>query len=351
MKAQAFIVGALAFGVAVACGSSDPERNPYLANPGHDAGRQDSATNDSAATNDARPDSPGADAPGDARGDAAADGGADADLPDAPVADQAHPDVAPDAHVASCAQDLSASQRALIGVSTAKEERFGSISDDELTLAFSVADGGPVEVFVAERQQKDEAFQTPVRLTGDFALDRAALTPDGLSLIVVNRDLQGFTHFARDARDQAFELASSSQYDAIVAGLGTGESLGDPVFALGGQVLLFSQYGGGRMDTVMFANRLSNGSAFDVGGALTNPELRRQGAARRRPTGVSSDYTTLFFYDEASGTSKAGSFSGGFTFSAVTELGAVSGAQPNADCSAFYFDAQGQSSRDLFSAR
>ncbi len=349
MKTRGILVTLLTFGVAAACGPSEPERNPYFADPGHDAGRHDSGpTNDSAPTNDAQKDAPANDAAGDARSDAAApDAGPDADLPDAPGADQANPD----AHAASCADGLSANQRVLISVSTAKEERFGSISHDELTLAFSVADGASIEVFVAERQQKTEAFQAPVKLTGDFALDRAALTPDALSLIVVNGDRRGFTCFARDARDQPFELASSSQYDAIVAGLGAGENLGDPVFALGGQVLLFSQYGAGRINTVMFANRLSNGSAFDMGGALTNPELQAQGAARRRPTGVSSDYTTLFFFDEVSGTSKAGSFSGGFSFTAVTELGAVSGAQPNGDCSAFYFDAQGQSSRDLFSAR
>jgi hypothetical protein len=327
---------------AFGCGSSEAERRPYVADPERDAGR------DSAPHSDAQADAANTD---DAPTEAATDGGTDAGPEDATIADQAQPDALPDSAQPSCAAGFAAAQRSPLGISTGAEEHFGSISDDQLTLAFSVDVGGSTSVFVAERTQGAAAFQTPVELAGDFALDRVALTPDGLSLIALFRHRRGFIHFAREARDQAFEPAASSQYDAIVAVLGAGERLGDPVFALGGQVLFYSQYGGDRTNTVRFANRLSLGSAFDVGGELSNPELRAQGTARRRPSGVSADYSTLFFFDEVSGTSKAATFAGGFDFGAVADLGVVSGVMPNSDCSTFYFDAPGATSRDLFSAR
>jgi hypothetical protein len=249
-----------------------------------------------------------------------------------------------------CPTTFTRANEESLQLSTKSEERFGSISDDELSLAFTVPDGALGTVYVTNRELTSEPFSLAEPIKGDFAFDRASLSPDGLSLLVVNADRRGFSLLERVALDKPFESVTPWQYVDIVDGLADGEQLGDPVFALGGQVLFYSQYGAGRTHTVIFANRLSTGSAFVVGGELINPELLAQGDLRRRPTAVSADYRTLFFYDEVTQVTKAGLFYGSFDFISVSDLGDARNLQPSSDCGRLYFDATGPTSDDLFVA-
>lgn len=249
-----------------------------------------------------------------------------------------------------CPTTFTRNNEASLPLSGSGNERFGSISDDELSIAYTVPDGAFGTVFVASRANANDAFGAPEAVKGVFALDRANLGADGLSLLVVNADRKGFSLLERAAFGKPFEPVSAWQYEDIVKGLANGEQLGDPVYALGGQVLLFSQYGAGRTHTVIFANRLSTGSEFFVGGELTNPELVAQGDLRRRPTAISADYRTLFFYDEVTSTTKAGFFYGSFDFTSVSDLGDARDVQPSPDCERIYFDATGTTSDDLFIA-
>ena len=59
-----------------------------------------------------------------------------------------------------------------------------------------------------------------------------------------------------------------------------------------------------------------------------------------RPTGMSKDMRTLFFYDEAKKVERAAFRAGpGCAYTTVVDLGDRPGAQPNADCTALYFAA------------
>lgn len=249
-----------------------------------------------------------------------------------------------------CSTTFTRNNEAPLPLSGSGNERFGSITDDELAIAYTIPNGENGDVFVASRTSATDPFGAPQLVKGDFAIDRASLGPNGLSLLLVNADRRGFSLLERVDLAKTFEPVSAWQYDDIVKGLAGGEELGDPVFALGGQVLLFSQYGAGRTHTVVFANRLSTGSAFFVGGELMNPELVAQGDLRRRPTAISADYRTLFFYDEVTSTTKAGFFYGGFDFTSVSDLGDARHVQPSPDCGRLYFDAAGATSDDLFIA-
>jgi hypothetical protein len=205
-------------------------------------------------------------------------------------------------------------------------------------------------IYVADRATTSDPFGPPVAVKGDFALDRATLSADGSTLLAVSPDRKKLLLFQREAVAKSFEPVDTSHYDAITNDLAEGELLGDPVFALGGQILLYSQYGKGNAHTVRFANRLSTGSAFSVAGELPNPELVAQSDLRRRPTAVSADFRTLFYYDEVTGTTKAGFFHDGFHFTSVSDLGDARDVQPSADCTRLYFDAVGTTSDDLFTA-
>lgn len=249
-----------------------------------------------------------------------------------------------------CPTTFTRNNEKSIPLSSTGNERFGSITDDELSIAFTVPNGVYGTVFVANRAAATDPFGPAEPIKGDFAFDRASLSPDGLSLVVVNADKQSFSLLERQALGKDFVPVTPWQYDDIIDNLADGEQLGDPVFAIGGQVLLYSQYGAGRTHTVIFANRLSTGSAFVVGGELTNPELLAQGELRRRPTAVSADYRTLFFYDEVTQVTKAGFFYGSFDFTSVSDLGDARDLQPSSDCNRLYFDATGKSSDDLFIA-
>jgi hypothetical protein len=332
--------------LALACGGGDGDRKNSL------VGKNDSGTGGTSGAAGAA----GAAGTAGTAGTSGAAGGSTTDggTSDGGETDSGETNDAGDGAVALpdtlCPAKFKQKNEAALSVSTTADERFGSITDDELSIAFSIPDGDDGRVFVADRATTSDTFAAPVEITGDFALDRATLGPDGMSLLVVNANKQGFTLLERAATNLPFEAVSPWQYDDIVDDLAEDESLGDPVFALGGQVLLYSHYGAGRTHTVIFASRLSTGSSFVVGGELSNTELLAQGDLRRRPTGISADYRTLFFYDEVSETTKAGFFYGSFDFTSVSDLGDARDLQPSADCNRLYFDAIGTSSADVFIA-
>jgi len=68
--------------------------------------------------------------------------------------------------------------------------------------------------------------------------------------------------------------------------------------------LYFSRYGGDAPGTIYESTR--NGPVtWPIGAAVSGKVLQVVGTSRRRPTGVSFDRRTLFYWDEASGTERA----------------------------------------------
>lgn len=236
--------------------------------------------------------------------------------------------------------------------STANDDRLGAVTHDELTVAWLIPSGNAATLQVADRDSTASVFGAAHTPSGTVALDGVTLSPNGLTLVAVAADHKAFVVYQRGDRTESFAPADAGQYANIVAALGASEELGDPVFASGDQLLVYSVYGGGSSDTVRFATRLSSGSSFDPAGIVAAAELRAQGGMRRRPSGVATDLQALFYWDEVSGTQKLGRLqgTGAATFYSVHDLGARRSAQPNGDCSRIYFGAPGVGGADIVSA-
>ena len=296
-----------------ACSSSAPADRP----PGADAGRPDSA----------------APVDGGPAGDASPDGGPDGAFgPPAPLCD-------PKA-------TWKAEQK--LAASTALDDGFGSVTPDELTIAWTVDTGGSVEVRVADRASPSEPFGPPQTPVTGVALDRAALSPDGLRLVFVEAGRRRFGHHARATRADAFAPSAFYPFEALEAVLLADELYGDPVLAPDDHTFFYSRYGGGRTDTIESSARVFTKDPWGPGGGvLSVPELVATATARRRPTGIASDGRTLFFFDETTQKQKGVWFKyDSLDIESVVDLGTRQGATPNGACTRLYFS----QAKDLFTA-
>jgi len=244
---------------------------------------------------------------------------------------------------------------AALAISTPAADRFGSITPDELSVAWATSSSGVVTVRYADRTTNQAAFDAPRSLVGAFALDRAAFSSDGLRLVVVNADRRGFTEFTRASRDDALGAPGIGPFaafeDYAQHTMAAGNSFADVLLDPDDKVLLYSEYGSGVVDTVHRTRRLFSGDPWSVGLPLVAAELQSSGAQTRRPTGMSADGRTLFFWDGLLGIERAGFFD--FprdSFASVRDLGQLIDAQPNADCTRLYHSGPGVSSLDLFVA-
>jgi len=221
-----------------------------------------------------------------------------------------------------------------------------------ITIAWTTESG---HVHYSDRASTAVDFQVPQPVPGDFAVDRAALSPDGLRLAIVSADRRSLLEAGRATRDDPFGAPDIGAFvvldDYAATTMSPGESFGDPVFGPDDRVLYYSQFGGGRTKTVVLTQRLFAGDPWPIGIALSTPELAAQGSSRRRPTALAADGRTLFFWDETSSTERAGFYAPDrVTFERFVDLGALRGAVPNGVCNRLYFSAGGQNSVDLFSA-
>ena len=227
----------------------------------------------------------------------------------------------------------------------AGDKMFGAVTPDELTVAWVTPSGG---VMYADRTDSSQAFGAGQTLAGTYEHDRVALGADGLTLIVVMQGAAAFGQVTRAARAQAFAGAPDTTPFAALNATGNGESdggrpkgyVGDPVLSADGKQLFFSVYGSGNMvDTVALSEKFGAGWLKPV--ILTQPELGATMAGRRRPTGLSADGKTFFWWDEIDNKEKAGwrktATSFDLTFSGIVDLGDKKDAQPTAKCTRLYF--------------
>lgn len=285
---------------------------------------------------------------GDAPGD---DGGADAG-----------PVTGPPPPPPTCKATLSWGAGTLVSASTAANDVLDSVTPDELSIAWTADDAPSKVVHYADRTSTSAAYTARTLPAGAFTGDRVALSADGLRLVVVNADGQGFSEIVRADRSSAFDPASAAtgSYGNFAGVLGSGQAYGDPVLAEDDAVFLYSIYetspgaaadGGAGPPTLYRSARLLTTDDWQAGSPVQGTELAPQGALRRRPTGLSSDQQTLFFWDEVSGTERATwiNVSSG-VFDSYVDLGARSMAVPVSSCGAIYYSAAGTSSTDLFRA-
>jgi hypothetical protein len=209
----------------------------------------------------------------------------------------------------------------------------------------------------ADRNAVTDAFgpsQTLAATTDYYALDRVAVSPDGLRFVVVRSDRKGFGEFTRSARLHDFTTVPNEVSFSRINGLGkmlpAQELLGDPIVSADDLSFYFSRYGGDAPGTIYEATR-TGPVTWPIGAAVAGKVLQVVGTSRRRPTGVSVDRRTLFYWDEASGTERAAWRPAlNWQFNSTKDLGARAEAQPNATCTKLYFSSDGAGGSDVFVA-
>lgn len=225
----------------------------------------------------------------------------------------------------------------------AGDKMFGAITPDELTIAWIAPNG---TVSYADRTDKGQPFGNAQSLQNTFEHDRVALSSDGLTLIVVMTGAKSFAQVTRTARAMPFGGTPDTMPFSMIlvpfmsedGGVGMG-NVGDPVLSADGKQLFFSIFNAGTRETVAFSEKVS--TQWGKPTTLKQMELASSGGKRRRPTGISSDGRTLFWWDEVDGKEKAGwrgsTKAFDLTFSGIVDLGDKKDAQPVAKCDRLYF--------------
>ena len=340
----------------IACSSARP--SPL----GSTGGSTDAGSTDTSTPHDAGAEAGGQDAAGTEGGhDAQADGAGDAVAPvdgsdSGPGPDAGDGGGIPPPPVAVCSATATWGAGVLLSVSTTFDDELDAITPDELTIAWTAGTATTPTIEYADRAASGDAFGTPQTVAaGSFSTARAALSHDGLRLVVVNADGQGFSELTRASRSppgNTFGAPSVGSYTNLDApgALAAGESYGDPVLSADDNAFYYSVYGGGLTATIYRTARLLPGDAWPAGAALAGSSgLDAQGSLRRQPTGISSDEQTLFFWDQVMGTERAAFVdSSTGAFDVFVDLGTRAMAAPSTSCASLYYSAQGQSSVDLF---
>jgi hypothetical protein len=239
----------------------------------------------------------------------------------------------------------------VLSISTASDDELDAVTPNELSIVWTAG----TALLYADRTSATDTFGAPQTVpAGSFSTARVAMSADGLRLVVVNGDGQGFSELTRTASGGTFGAPAQGTYGNLDAAgaLASGESYGDPVLSADDHTFYYSVYGGGLTATIFKTTRLFAGDSWQAGAAIAaSTDLTAQGSMRRQPTGLSSDEQTLFFWDQVLGSERAGWLdekTGAFDM--FVDLGARAMAAPNTACTELYYSAAGASSVDLFIA-
>jgi len=193
-------------------------------------------------------------------------------------------------------------------------EQLATITWDELTMAWTTSTAGKVSVHYSDRASKDADFTVDNVLPdtlGPFGEDKVALTADGLTLLLVTADHKTVRQVTRSARGGTFDGAKAvtSPFARLV---GTGseggpaKELTDLVLSKDGKWLFYTDLLKTSGASMMLSIRLGDGT-WDFPNPITDKALTTSGTSRRRPSGLSADTLTLFYFDEVTATSWAAS--------------------------------------------
>jgi hypothetical protein len=237
-------------------------------------------------------------------------------------------------------------------IATPDDDTLGAITPDELTIAFTSTPSDVVRW--ADRADSAQDFGAPQDLpaaAGYYALDAGvALSPDGLRIVVLSSDKKKLAQLTRKSRSDAFAGAPDpAPFAAINGSLAAGESLGDPIVTGDDAELVYSQYSNASATTIHVAKHASPSAAWTTtADAMGGKELDAANGKRRRPTGISADRLTLYFWDEQSSTQRAGwREHEADPFTTFLDYPQLSAAAPSGNCKKMYFTGAGALSKDI----
>lgn len=215
---------------------------------------------------------------------------------------------------------------------------FGSITPDELSMAWMTKDG---VVHVADRMAASDSFGPAQNIQGDFAVDRVSISSDGLRVSAISGNRRTFGQLARASRtdtfDATFDTHPFAGLNASVKERNKTGKLYDIVISADERTMVFSYTGVGD-STVRISHRASKLNDWGVGVAVSQSGLEPVNGDRRRPTGTSTDNRTIFFWDEHNGTQLMAQRAGeeATEFTSIVDIGMRPLASPNADCTMLF---------------
>ena len=347
------MVGPVLFGAALGCGSGG--RAAVLDEPAGAGGRADSGLGSGGrgsiggagardgGVNDGSADGPDAVA----KADGASKGGSGpTDAGCQPVEMDIVPPV--EAGAAVCVPDSAwGAATPLPTASTPEDDVLGSITPGELTIAWMSMKGDTPTLYYADRDSPEGAFYPAGNLSlGQtyYAAERPALSADGTRIIVVRTDRRGFGEYTRTSRFATFTNTPSEASFAAINNQGTmllaNQYFGDPVLSSDDLTFYYSLHHPLSVTTILSVGRATPFVPWLTGSPVLGEPLRASCGRRKRPTGISTDQLTLFYWDEISGSERA-TFRSAIDapFVGAVDLGARAQAQPNAACNRLYFSA------------
>jgi hypothetical protein len=222
--------------------------------------------------------------------------------------------------------------------------RLAAITPDELTIAWIDKSTTPPRIMFADRAAPTDPFGAAAAIapaTAYLGDEGAALSPDGTRLVVVLASGKGFTEYVRSIRPGSFFAQPSDvQFQAMNQTLGfempAAEVFSAPIVGADDQHFYYSRHGGGTAETVYESTRKGN-IPWTVGVAPTGDAVQSFCGRGRRPSGISSDLLTIFYWDEASMSERAAwRASPTAPFTGGIDLGARPDTQPSQSCTRIY---------------
>jgi hypothetical protein len=225
--------------------------------------------------------------------------------------------------------------------------RLGGITPNELLVAWMDSDDS---ISVALRPDSTSDFGAPTKWAssaidgGVAALDdngdgpRVALAPTGDQVVVIGASGVDFLVYERASGGVAWNAVSATAFDDVRAAVvQANATVWEPVLGSSSFFYLVVPQAGA---PVLYESTYdAQSQKWSVGVALPNPEfVSPDSATLRRPTGVSADGQTLFFFDEVSGVERAAWRSSPTApFDHFEDVSVAPEAAPNADCGILYY--------------
>jgi hypothetical protein len=230
-------------------------------------------------------------------------------------------------------------------VATAGFGRFGGVSSNELTVAWTSPSGA---VLVADRPSTTAPFGDPVEVDiGGASIPggRVGLSPTGFQIVVALPNANGATllgGFLRPSVGGAWSAESPSEFKYINAtNSETGGSFSEPVVRADGLSIFYIAVTGSNEPVLNESTWNTAEKAWNTGYPLAGAQFASaSGTQTRRPTGTSGDGLTLFFFDEVAGNERAAwreSPSPMSEFTLFVDLPDFPEAAPGGSCHTLYF--------------
>ncbi|CAN5460677.1 hypothetical protein BH09MYX1_BH09MYX1_50020 [soil metagenome] len=228
-------------------------------------------------------------------------------------------------------------------VGFAGKEGFGAITADETTVAWMEAGS----VHWADRKTAGDVWGPQATLTVTAASARIALAASGLRIVFVVDGGKTFGEISRATKTDAFAGApDTAMFDSIKFALAEAPAdakVDDPVLARDDLHLLFTFSRTNAPSTMRLGSRADDATKWSFGQPFGQAELVPVGTKYRRPTGISADRLTLFYWDEVDAQARAAfRLDETSDFATFIALGQKPAAQVNGACTQIYYDAGNQ---------